>query len=119
MDKQPGRSCQWRLRVTPPGLVARRFVAERRSKMITQEHISAARNSDARPVHWFHGSSRGDGCDCSLRQRYLIAAAVGHVHWLGRIFHAETLGARRSRELDLPCARLGIGIGASLAIAAL
>ena len=87
--------------------------------MITQEHISAARNSDARPVHWFHGSSRGDGCDCSLRQRYLIAAAVGHVHWLGRIFHAETLGARRSRELDLPCARLGIGIGASLAIAAL
>jgi NAD(P)-dependent dehydrogenase (short-subunit alcohol dehydrogenase family) len=66
-------------------------------------------HSDARPVHWFHGRSRDDGCDRSLRQRYLIAAAVGHVHWLGRIFHAETLGARRSRELDLPCARLGIG----------
>ncbi len=67
--------------------------------MIGQEQVSAGRTQ-----------TRGQFIGFTVAAAVTAAtAAFGHVHWLGRIFHAETLGARRSRELDLPCARLGIG----------
>jgi hypothetical protein len=58
--------------------------------MIALEYISAGRTQTRGQFAWFHGRSRGDGCNRSLRQRYLIAAAVGHAHRLGRIFDDES-----------------------------
>ena len=77
--------------------------------MIAQEHISAGRTQ-----------MRGQFIGFTLAAAVTAAAAAFasatlslpvwamFIGWVA-YFYAETLGARRSGELHLPCARLGIG----------